>query len=69
MSVSFQAWHGDLQTAANSTSLLSIGVAPIEKKRRQVYMVVGNAFSHCNASWEAVSTVKELIWNKESLMV
>jgi hypothetical protein len=36
-------------------------------------MGVGNAFPHCTggsafSSWEVVSTIKVIIWNKESLM-
>jgi general stress protein 26 len=55
------------------TSLSQTPVASIEK-RRQVHVVVGNAFfCHCNGSsafsnWEAVSTIKVVIWNEESLV-
>jgi hypothetical protein len=36
-------------------------------------MIAGNAVSHCNgssalSSWEAVISIKVLIWNKEHLM-
>jgi hypothetical protein len=52
---------------------MQISVASIETRGRQFYKVMGNAFSTCSgssafSSWEAVSSINVIIWNKELLM-
>jgi hypothetical protein len=74
MYVSFQALPGDLQTAALPiTNRYANSCGVYWNKMMQVYMVMGNAFSHCKSSsafssWEAVSPIKVIIWNEEPLM-
>jgi hypothetical protein len=52
---------------------MQISVASIETRGRQFYKVVANSLSMCNgssafSSWEAVSSIKVILWNKELLM-